>query len=630
MPKANNMKKSILSIFAVLTLVGFSACNKNDQPEPDPVSGIEKLSVPDGFTFETTTLKTITITFSDIISFGANKSRINIYTDLPSSAGKLIASSTVSSANETEMELQIPSNLQQLFVETVAGSKLIPLTASSFKEGGIVIDFGLEIGIIPPPVVDGMKAASNPAADNGIQYKSAGSIVNLITNGDFSENLFGLIADWPSPMTADQKWHITSTLGTNHAKQHTQAGEKMMRITPSSARYGGVAQLIPANPGALITFTSDMRSTGNSNNIAWLFLIPRDASGNSITFFSLQTNNPSNAWTTKTIAATMPAGTVSVQVLLWSHIFGGSIDYDNVIVTGPVSDNDGDGVDNELDDYPDDSERAFNVYYPNEDDFGTLTFEDLWPGKGDYDFNDLVLDYRFKQVLNSNNALVEFFLDYQVRAIGASLENGFGFEIPGVDPSNVKSITGQQLTESYISLNSNGTESGQENAVVILFDNAFSMMETPSGSFGVNTMLEAPYVNPVLRQLVVQFETPVSTQLTGFAPYNPFLIVDKTRGREVHLPGKTPTTLHDPAYFGQWFDNTVPAIGKYYQSASNLPWAIDLPTQFAYPVEKIDITAAYLKFGSWAESGGENDRDWYSNEGSGYRNEDLIYKHDDQ
>ncbi len=29
-----------------------------------------------------------------------------------------------------------------------------------------------------------------------------------------------------------------------------------------------------------------------------------------------------------------------------------------------VSDSDGDGVDDELDEYPNDSERAFNVYYP--------------------------------------------------------------------------------------------------------------------------------------------------------------------------------------------------------------------------------------------------------------------------
>lgn len=624
------MKKTILSFFAVLTLVGFNACNKNDQPEPDPMTGIEKLSIPDGFTFETATVKTITVIFSDVINFGTNKSRVNVYNNLPSLGGKLIASSTVSSENGTEIELQIPSNLQQLFVETVAGSKLVQLTSSSFKEGGIIIDFGMEVGILPPLVVDAMKATPNSVHQTGMLYKSIGSTVNLITNGDFSQNLFGAIADWSSPMTADQKWHITSTLGANHAKQYTQAGEKMLRITPSPARYGGVTQLIQANPGELITFTSDMRSTGNSNNIAWLFLIPRNASGNAITFFSIQTNNPSGNWITRTIAATMPAGTVSVQVLLWSHIYGGAIDYDNVIVTGPVSDRDGDGVDDELDDYPDDAQRAFNVFYPNADDFGTLAFEDLWPGKGDYDFNDLVVDYRFKQVLNANNALVEFFLDYQVRAIGASLENGFGFEIPGVNPSNVKSITGQQLTESYVNLNSNGTESGQENAVIILFDNAFSMMETPSGSFGVNTMLNAPYVTPVIRQLVVRFQTPVSTRLTGFAPFNPFLIVDKTRGREVHLPGKTPTNLHDPAYFGQWFDNTLPSIGKYYQSASNLPWAINLPIQFEYPVEKTDITAAYLKFGSWAESGGESERDWYSNEGSGYRNEDLIYKHKDQ
>ncbi len=32
---------------------------------------------------------------------------------------------------------------------------------------------------------------------------------------------------------------------------------------------------------------------------------------------------------------------------------------------------------------------------PSEQFTGTLAYEDLWPGKGDYDFNDLVVDYDF-------------------------------------------------------------------------------------------------------------------------------------------------------------------------------------------------------------------------------------------
>jgi hypothetical protein len=33
--------------------------------------------------------------------------------------------------------------------------------------------------------------------------------------------------------------------------------------------------------------------------------------------------------------------------------------------------------------------------------YGTLAYEDLWPSKGDYDFNDLVVDYDFNIVKNN-------------------------------------------------------------------------------------------------------------------------------------------------------------------------------------------------------------------------------------
>jgi hypothetical protein len=63
------------------------------------------------------------------------------------------------------------------------------------------------------------------------------------------------------------------------------------------------------------------------------------------------------------------------------------------------NDSDGDGVSDQFDDYPDDPLRAFNNFYPSEDGFGTLAFEDLWPGKGDFDFNDMVIDYSINQIL---------------------------------------------------------------------------------------------------------------------------------------------------------------------------------------------------------------------------------------
>jgi LruC domain-containing protein len=320
----------------------------------------------------------------------------------------------------------------------------------------------------------------------------------------------------------------------------------------------------------------------------------------------------------------MPQGTVKVNILIWNWDLSrnSSIYYDNVQVNAPVADSDGDGVNDELDDYPNDPTRAFNVYYPNKTDWGTLAFEDLWPGMGDYDFNDLVLDYHYKSVLNASNKLVEFYTDYSVRAVGASLENGFGLMLGG-DPNNVASVTGTHYSENFIHNNANGTEQGQTNTVIILFDNAFSMIGN-SGSAFINTKADVPYVDPDTNTLHVVYQNPVDVKVTGNAPYNPFMIVNKDRGKEVHLAGQKPTDLVNPGYFGTMADKTDPAAGKYYQTANNLPWAIDLPVSFDYPLETVAILNAYNYFATWAESGGSQYPDWYMDK-TGYRENANIY-----
>ena len=67
---------------------------------------------------------------------------------------------------------------------------------------------------------------------------------------------------------------------------------------------------------------------------------------------------------------------------------------DYVPIDSDEKDKDGDGVADSQDEYPEDAERAFNNYSLGENTFGTLLFEDLWPSFGDYDLNDLVIDYK--------------------------------------------------------------------------------------------------------------------------------------------------------------------------------------------------------------------------------------------
>ena len=290
-----------------------------------------------------------------------------------------------------------------------------------------------------------------------------------------------------------------------------------------------------------------------------------------------------------------------------------------------ASDQDGDGVPDTDDTYPNDPARAFNNYYPAER-FGSLAFEDLWPGNGDYDFNDLVADYRFTIVTNSANKVTEVLSTFVVRAIGAEFANGFGFQLPGATlRSSDIQVEGSRLFENYITLNPNGTEANQEKITVIVFDNVNKIMSSPSG-FGVNVVPGAPYVKPDSLVINIGFTPGVYTiSDLGLNNFNPFLIVNKDRGKEIHLPDYQPTSLVNPSYFGTNQDNSDPASGIYYKSAKNLPWAINVSSSYNYTIETVMVANAYLKFKDWAESSGVLFPDWYL-KNSGYRNENNIYQ----
>jgi LruC domain-containing protein/uncharacterized repeat protein (TIGR01451 family) len=257
---------------------------------------------------------------------------------------------------------------------------------------------------------------------------------------------------------------------------------------------------------------------------------------------------------------------------------------------------------------------------------GTLAFEDLWPGKGDYDFNDLVIDYQFEIISNASNFVEQVTATFVIRAFGASFENGFGFQLSGAINAADLNVTGFDLTENFITLAANGTEAGQSKPTIIVYDNAFAQMAHPGIGIGVNTEPNAPYVQPVTLTVNIDFKPNTYTiNQLDISNFNPFLIVNKNRSHEVHLPNYPPTDLVDMSLFGQWEDASNPATGKYYVTVNNLPWAINIYESFDYPIEKQDILWVHLKFAEWAMSGGALFPDWYKNL-TGYRNESLIYQ----
>ncbi len=286
------------------------------------------------------------------------------------------------------------------------------------------------------------------------------------------------------------------------------------------------------------------------------------------------------------------------------------------------SDADGDGVTDKLDAYPNDAARAYDQYFPAQNSYNILAYEDLWPSRGDYDFNDLVMAYNVQQVLNAQNKVVDVKMNYQLRAVGGSNKIGFGVQLP-VSSSNLKQAS---MSPAYNGNSAvvNGAETGQSQLVFPLFDDAHHQIKASGGSF-TNTVIGDPYVQPVNYSLNLTFSTPVSQSQLGSAPYNSFIYVND-RAIEVHLPNQVPTDKADQSLFGQHADKSNPAKGTYYLTQDNKPWALLIPGTFDYPSEKQSIESSYNYFSPWAVSKGGQHKDWYNNN-SGYRDSSKIFSH---
>lgn len=92
---------------------------------------------------------------------------------------------------------------------------------------------------------------------------------------------------------------------------------------------------------------------------------------------------------------------------------------------------------------------------------GTVIYEDLYPAKGDYDFNDLVVEYNYEINKGDNNYVTDIEAVFTVKAFGASFHNAFGFQFPGIAPGDVASVSGSVFKPSTIfNMASNGVEAG--------------------------------------------------------------------------------------------------------------------------------------------------------------------------
>lgn len=262
-----------------------------------------------------------------------------------------------------------------------------------------------------------------------------------------------------------------------------------------------------------------------------------------------------------------------------------------------MTDSDGDGVPDVDDEFPNDPDVAYSTTYN-----GTLAYEDIWPYRGDYDMNDMVVAYNIKHIFDKKNLLVRIEDTWTVKFAGAQLASGFGYQY-GLKKYKIGDLKVETSypKQSRFEKDAKGLERAQPNdATIILFDNAGDVMNSPEEqrTFTVKvTLNQATRIN--------ELELP---------PYNPFIIIksDEGRGHELHLPNFKPTDLMDKDLLHYGHDLSDPEKGIYFVSDNNLPFAINIVDElFVNKDEGKRIDEIYPGFSNWVSSFGEENKDWY-------------------
>jgi LruC domain-containing protein len=581
------MKKFNL-YFLLIILVAFSSCMPNDaglkEPETAEVSenaiqALENLSVPTGFNFETERAVTLNINDAtpyvkyEVFAYSSNYG--SEAENISEALNNLLYSGRPNNGNINYI-FSLPSIYDKVYILRKDGleysSEIIDVLNNK-------IDFIISVNTAAKKTTNTYKVSSTGCAECADNFFLNGNFENgptlPITYGQPNENA---VDGWSTTASNNRIELWKSGFGGVPSQNGTVFAE--INATQKAALY----QRICTSPGAEISWSVWHR--GRSGTDTALVRIGENLA-TATTEATMITGN--TAWVQYSGTYTVPVGQYDTY-FMFEAVNAGSVGnfIDNVVITETIA-GDCTGI-------------TSTMFYPTELTNATLAFEDLYPYTGDYDFNDLVISYNIKTSLNAVNKVTQVDYNYTVQSIGGSFNNGFGIELEGVSPSAISSVTGANLTESIITNNANGTEQGQPNAVVVFFDNS--------------------HINVGLSNTIsIVFANPITTADLGTAPFNPFLIVNKNRLKEIHLPTK-PTTYY-PTTSSMDEGPTVKDSDGDFKTPEGLPWAINVTGAYKAPKEKVIITEAYNFFADWATSGGTSNSGWYQNT-PGNRNIDKL------
>lgn len=115
-------------------------------------------------------------------------------------------------------------------------------------------------------------------------------------------------------------------------------------------------------------------------------------------------------------------GNINTDITMQESADFAIVNYQGNSITVPVN---GNSIDCDLTVEPVRDIRASGtIYYPAENSVSTVMFEDMWPNKSDYDFNDMVVE-TWSELVYTDDYITQITLNAKLIASGARLHNGF-------------------------------------------------------------------------------------------------------------------------------------------------------------------------------------------------------------
>ncbi|WP_394202569.1 LruC domain-containing protein [Marinagarivorans algicola] len=265
-------------------------------------------------------------------------------------------------------------------------------------------------------------------------------------------------------------------------------------------------------------------------------------------------------------------------------------------------------------------------YYPSSNGWTTIAFEDNWPQTADYDMNDVVFALRYTTVVNTlTNNVERIDIRGKLLALGGSYHSGFAIHLPSINASSINSSTVQMRINDIPT--GSPLELGRTQAIFIINDHLNEAV-TPICSF-YRTQQDCDQNITFNFDLSIPFSEEINANNMPAAPFDPFIFATPNyyhgsafsqapgRSYEIHLADHPPTEAFDVNFWGLQEDTSSAEEGRYYRTKNNLPWAMEMSSDWQWPKERIDLLQAYPSFAEFVTSSGQKKNNWYAiNEGN--------------